>query len=127
MHQIDKVNDYLCNLHPPVDGARAIPQWRHKPEVVFRMGSRCRRRVFQIAVDHPRLAQSLGISSTAPVNYFRFGAARWIFEQIVWPTLHRSQFVEKTPPAHLQALHNTTPRYDPPRLQIVENDWTDVT
>ena len=28
------------------DGARAIPWWRHKPEVVFRMGSRCRRRVF---------------------------------------------------------------------------------
>ena len=36
-------------------------------------------------------------------------------------------YCEKPPPAHLQAFHNTTPRYDPPRLQIVENDWTDVT
>ena len=48
---------------------------RHKPEVVFRSGSRCCRRVFQIAVDHPRLAQSSETSSTAPEYYFRFGAA----------------------------------------------------
>ena len=36
--QIDKVYDYFCNLHPPVDGARAIPRWWHKPEVVFQDG-----------------------------------------------------------------------------------------
>ena len=51
-----------------------------KPEVVFRAGSRCRRHVFWIDVDHLRLAQSLDKSSTAPENYFRFSAATLEFD-----------------------------------------------
>ena len=46
-----------------------------EPEVVFQSGSRCCRRVFQVALDHPRLAQSSQTSSTAPEYYFRFAAA----------------------------------------------------
>ena len=46
-----------------------------KPEVLFRSGSRCCRRVFHVALDHPRLAQSSETSSTAPEYYFRFAAA----------------------------------------------------
>ena len=46
-----------------------------KPEVVFLSGSRCCRRVFHVALDHPRLTHSSETSSTAPEYYFRFGAS----------------------------------------------------
>ena len=59
---------------PPAARRHEIRRGGSKPEVVFWAGSQCRRHVFRIDVDYPRLAQSLDTSSTAPENYFRFGA-----------------------------------------------------
>ena len=73
-----------------------------KPEVVFRSGSRCCRRVFQVALDHPRLAQSSETSSTAPEYYFRFAAATLDFRPNRLAEPPRVPISRGTPPAHRQ-------------------------
>ena len=68
--------------------------------------SRCCRRVFQIAVDHPRLAQSSETSSTAPEYYFRFAAATLDFRANRLAEPPRVPISRGTPPAHRQPLRN---------------------
>ena len=85
---------------------RRIPPWRHKPEVVFWSGSRCCRRVFQVALDHLSLAQSSETSSTAPEYYFRFAAATLDFRPSRLAKPPRVPISRGTSPAHRQLLRN---------------------
>ena len=64
------------------------------------MGSRRLRRVFQIVVDQPKLAQLSETSSTASEYYFRFGAATLDFRANRLAEPPRIPIRRKTPPAH---------------------------
>ena len=95
------LDDIRLSEAGPVDFSR-LPPWRHKLEVVFRSGSRCCRRVSQIAVDHPRFAHSSETSSTAPEYYFRFAAATLDFRANRPAEPPRVPISRGTPPAHRQ-------------------------
>ena len=77
-----------------------------KPEVVFPTGFRCCRRVFHVALDHPRLTHSSETSSTAPEYYFRFAAATLDFRLGRLAEPPRVPISRGTPPAHRQLLRN---------------------
>ena len=77
-----------------------------EPEVLFLSGSRCCRSVFQVAPDHPRLAQSSSTSSTAPEYYFRFAAATLDFRASRLAEGPRVPISRGTPPANREPRRN---------------------
>ena len=87
-----------------------------KPEVVFPTGSRCCRRVFQVAVDRLRLAQSSETSSTAPEYYFRLAAATLDFRPNRLAEQPRVPISRGTPLAHRQPLRN--------RWRCLRSSWS---